>query len=47
MQHVSNPVTQEVRYVTRTWAKWLKSYGWRDATFAEWMAYRNQHMVKL
>ena len=47
MTHVLNPTTLEVRYVTHTWARWLKSYGWRDATFAEWMTYRNRTMVRL
>ncbi len=47
MLHVLNPTTLEVRYVTHTWARWLKSYGWRDATFAEWKAYRNRTMVRL
>ena len=39
MIHVKNIITNEVRYVTYTWGRWLKSYGWVDATFAEWMAY--------
>ena len=47
MQHIANPTTGEVRYVTHTWARWLKSYGWHDASFAEWKAYHNKHMVKL
>ena len=47
MQHVSNPLTLEVRYVTHTWARWLKSYGWRDATFAEWMAYHKRTQLSL
>jgi hypothetical protein len=47
MSHVKNLITGEVRYVTHTWARWLKSYGWRDATFAEWKAWRQATMVKL
>ena len=39
MTHVKNPITGEVRYVTHTWASWLKSYGWQPATFDEFMQY--------
>jgi len=41
MQFVHNPMTGTVRYVTRTWARWLKSYGWRDATFEQYMAWES------
>jgi len=37
MTHVKNPMTGEIRYVTKSWAYWLKSYGWVDATFEEFM----------
>lgn len=40
MQHVRNPLTLEVRYVTPNWARWLKAYGWVDATFEEFMAWQ-------
>ena len=40
MTHVRNPISGEVRYVTTTWAKWLRAYGWVDATFDEFMAYQ-------
>ena len=46
MQHIKNPITLEVRYVTHTWARWLLSYGWDRATFAEWWAYHNPHLVR-
>jgi hypothetical protein len=39
MCHVKNPITGEVRYVTTSWAKWLKMYCWQDATFDEFMKY--------
>ena len=39
MTHVKNPITGEVRYVTTSWARWLKMYMWQDATFDEFMAY--------
>ena len=40
MQYVLNPTTGEVRYVTQAWARWLKSYGWVDATFEEHLQYQ-------
>ena len=40
MTHVKNPITGEVRYVTHAWASWLKLYGWRSATFAQFMDYQ-------
>ena len=40
MEHVKNTITGEVRYVTHTWARWLKRYGWRAATFEEFMQYQ-------
>lgn len=40
MEHVKNNMTGEVRYVTHTWARWLKLYGWVDATFEEFMQYQ-------
>ena len=42
MQYVYNPMTGTVKYVTHTWARWLKSYGWRDATFEQYMAWQCQ-----
>ena len=39
MCHVKNPITGEVRYVTTSWARWLKMYTWQDATFDEFMQY--------
>ena len=43
MEHIKNPITGEVRYVTHTWARWLKRYGWRAATFDEFMQYQLQN----
>ena len=40
MEYVHNPMTGTVKYVTHTWAKWLKSYGWRTATFEQFMAWQ-------
>ena len=40
MTHILNPITGEVRYVTKAWARWLKSYGWLPATFEQFMAYQ-------
>ena len=40
MTYVHNPLTGEIRYVTRTWARWLKAYGWQASTFDEFMAYQ-------
>jgi hypothetical protein len=42
MKLVKNQITGEVRCVTHTWARWLKSYGWQDATFDEFWRYRNK-----
>jgi hypothetical protein len=39
MIHIKNPISGEVKYVTHTWGRWLKSYGWVNATFEEWMTY--------
>ena len=39
MTYVKNPITGQVRYVTASWAYWLKSYTWEDATFDEFMKY--------
>ena len=40
MEHVKHPYSGEVRYVTHTWAKWLKLYGWLSASFEEYMEYQ-------
>ena len=40
MTYVRNDITGEIRYVTRNWARWLKAYGWLDATFDEFMSYQ-------
>ena len=40
MEYVSNPMTGTVKYVTYNWSRWLKAYGWRDATYNDFMAWQ-------
>ena len=40
MEYVKNPCTGEVRYCTTNWAKWLKSWGWRKASFEDHLNYQ-------
>ena len=41
MEHVHNPMTGQVKYVTHKYARMLIAYGWRKASFEQFMAYQN------
>ena len=42
MRYVLNPMTGTVKYVTRNYARFLLSYGWREASFEQFMAWQCQ-----